>query len=164
MAWVTPSTRATGDLITSAIWNADVVANPQYLKGQAGTVALEATLSTTGRLHALLGHQVGTTATGIYFKTVTALASSGTTTLMDVSLAYGHLFISETAVFGQTGLYAMRSANGFTEVSDPGTLFTATSGTTGMINFYVSGSTMIMQNYTSVAVTVNLMVIRHTGG
>lgn len=28
MAWVTPSTRTTGDLITAAIWNQDVVANP----------------------------------------------------------------------------------------------------------------------------------------
>ena len=28
MAWVTPSSRSTGDLITAAIWNADVVANP----------------------------------------------------------------------------------------------------------------------------------------
>lgn len=31
MAWVTPSTRTTGDLITAAIWNQDVVANPQSL-------------------------------------------------------------------------------------------------------------------------------------
>lgn len=28
MAWSTPSTRSTGDLITAAIWNQDVVANP----------------------------------------------------------------------------------------------------------------------------------------
>ena len=28
MAWVTPSSRSTGDLITAAIWNQDVVANP----------------------------------------------------------------------------------------------------------------------------------------
>lgn len=31
MAWLTPSTRTTGDLITAAIWNQDVVANPQAL-------------------------------------------------------------------------------------------------------------------------------------
>src|SRR3990167_8235197 len=31
MAWVSPSTRTTGDLITAAIWNADVVANPLAL-------------------------------------------------------------------------------------------------------------------------------------
>lgn len=41
MAWVTPSSRSTGDIITAAIWNADVVANPQYLKGQAGAVLIE---------------------------------------------------------------------------------------------------------------------------
>lgn len=38
MAWVTPSTRSTGDLITAAIWNSDVVNNPIALapttKGQ----------------------------------------------------------------------------------------------------------------------------------
>lgn len=28
MAWSTPTSRSTGDLITSAIWNQDVVANP----------------------------------------------------------------------------------------------------------------------------------------
>ena len=28
MAWVTPTTRSTGDLITAAIWNQDVVNNP----------------------------------------------------------------------------------------------------------------------------------------
>lgn len=28
MAWITPSARTTGDLITAAIWNQDVVANP----------------------------------------------------------------------------------------------------------------------------------------
>lgn len=32
MAWSDPTTRNTGDIITSAIWNQDVVDNPQYLK------------------------------------------------------------------------------------------------------------------------------------
>ncbi len=32
MAWTTPTTRATGDLITAAIWNADLVDNLSYLK------------------------------------------------------------------------------------------------------------------------------------
>lgn len=41
MSWVTPSTRATGEMITAAIWNQDVVANPKYLKGQSGPVSLE---------------------------------------------------------------------------------------------------------------------------
>ena len=31
MAWVTPVVRATGDIITAAIWNQDVVGNPNYL-------------------------------------------------------------------------------------------------------------------------------------
>ena len=31
MSWVAPSTRAPGDVITSAIWNQDVVANPTAL-------------------------------------------------------------------------------------------------------------------------------------
>ena len=36
MAWASPSTRSTGDLITAAIWNADAVNNPLYLKGKLG--------------------------------------------------------------------------------------------------------------------------------
>jgi len=32
MAWVAPSTRSTGDLITASIWNADIVANTLSLK------------------------------------------------------------------------------------------------------------------------------------
>ena len=31
MAWVSPTTRATGDMITAAIWNQDVVSNPTAL-------------------------------------------------------------------------------------------------------------------------------------
>lgn len=41
MAWVTPTTRATGYLVTAATWNQDVVNNPAYLKGQAGNIQLE---------------------------------------------------------------------------------------------------------------------------
>ena len=47
MAWLTPSNRATGDLITAAIWNQDVVANPAYLKGQAGVVLFENSIAPT---------------------------------------------------------------------------------------------------------------------
>lgn len=41
MGWSTPVTRTTGELITAAIWNQDVVANAKYLKGQAGLVKNE---------------------------------------------------------------------------------------------------------------------------
>ena len=47
MAWVTPSNRATGDLVTAAIWNQDVVANPAYLKGQAGVIVKENSIAPT---------------------------------------------------------------------------------------------------------------------
>ncbi len=40
-SWVTPSVKPAGTLITEAIWTQDVVYNPQYLKGQLGTVELE---------------------------------------------------------------------------------------------------------------------------
>lgn len=42
MAWVTPSTRTTGTLITAAIWNADVRANPIALYGGAMSVSSQA--------------------------------------------------------------------------------------------------------------------------
>lgn len=37
-SWVTPPTRATGDVITAAIWNQDVRDNPRFLKGLDGAV------------------------------------------------------------------------------------------------------------------------------
>lgn len=36
MAWVNPSTRSQGNLITAAIWNQDVVANPRFLYDNLG--------------------------------------------------------------------------------------------------------------------------------
>lgn len=36
MSWTTPTVRSTGDLITSSIWNTDLVDNLAYLKGEAG--------------------------------------------------------------------------------------------------------------------------------
>ncbi len=36
MAWTFPSTRATGDLITAAIWNTDLVNNLRYLGTDGG--------------------------------------------------------------------------------------------------------------------------------
>lgn len=39
MAWTTPTTRATGDLITAAIWNADLVDNLSYLHARLPTIA-----------------------------------------------------------------------------------------------------------------------------
>lgn len=42
MGWTTPTTRATGYLVTAANWNTDLVDNLAYLKGQAGIVEMEA--------------------------------------------------------------------------------------------------------------------------
>lgn len=41
MAWVTPTTRATGYLVTAATWNQDAVDNPSFLKGLAGAITLQ---------------------------------------------------------------------------------------------------------------------------
>lgn len=38
MAWTTPTTRTTGDLITAAIWNSDLVDNLAYLKTETDKV------------------------------------------------------------------------------------------------------------------------------
>ena len=43
MAYVAPSTRSTGNLITAAIWNSDVVANPIALYAGAMSVTSQAT-------------------------------------------------------------------------------------------------------------------------
>ena len=42
MAWSTPSSRATSDLVTSAIWNQDVVDNPTALRTGAIAVTSQA--------------------------------------------------------------------------------------------------------------------------
>jgi hypothetical protein len=41
MGWTTPTTRATGYLVTAANWNTDIVDNLKYLKGSAGQVDIE---------------------------------------------------------------------------------------------------------------------------
>lgn len=42
MAWVTPSTKILGDLITAAIWNQDIVANTLALHGRSCCVCTDA--------------------------------------------------------------------------------------------------------------------------
>ena len=51
MAWTTPPVRATGDLITAAIWNQDVKDNTRYLKGLDGSITLENNLLFTDALY-----------------------------------------------------------------------------------------------------------------
>lgn len=48
MAWVTPTSRSTGFLVTAAVWNQDIVANTQYLKGQAGRVDTQDSMNVQG--------------------------------------------------------------------------------------------------------------------
>jgi len=40
MAWVAPSSRSLGDLITAAIWNQDVVTNPQALYDRSAPLSM----------------------------------------------------------------------------------------------------------------------------
>lgn len=48
MAWEDPVIRETGDLITAAIWNQDVVDNIQWLKDTANAVAILEELQSSG--------------------------------------------------------------------------------------------------------------------
>lgn len=41
MAWTTPAQRATGFLVTSSVYNTDIIDNIAYLKGQAGAITIE---------------------------------------------------------------------------------------------------------------------------
>jgi hypothetical protein len=41
MGWTTPTQRATGFLVTSSVYNTDLIDNIAYLKGQAGAVTIE---------------------------------------------------------------------------------------------------------------------------
>lgn len=83
MAWSTPAVRATGDLITAAIWNQDVKDNTRYLKGLDGKVTIQnamewqqgANIASTGSMtvgtDGNLFHITGTT-TITAFSTMTA--------------------------------------------------------------------------------------------
>lgn len=48
MAWVTPSTKILGDLITAAIWNQDIVANTLALHSRSCCIATDANNQTVG--------------------------------------------------------------------------------------------------------------------
>lgn len=51
MAWVTPTSRSTGFLVTAAVWNQDVVDNTKYLKGQDTRVVFEEEIEVNGPGH-----------------------------------------------------------------------------------------------------------------
>jgi hypothetical protein len=48
MAWVTPTNRTTGDVISASDWNQAAVANVAYLKGQAGAIVIENNATMSG--------------------------------------------------------------------------------------------------------------------
>ena len=48
MAWTAPFTATVGQIITAANWNQQIRDNELYLKGQAGTVQIEAGLESSG--------------------------------------------------------------------------------------------------------------------
>src|SRR5574341_2291617 len=56
MPWTNPTTRSTGDLITAAIWNTDMVDNLRFVHDRAVTRLFEplGTLSTLGDFGAVL--------------------------------------------------------------------------------------------------------------
>src|SRR5574341_351091 len=54
MAWIDPVNRNTGDLITAAIWNQDVVANGQFLHDRLGVLWVDGAGSNNGDFAAML--------------------------------------------------------------------------------------------------------------
>ena len=48
MTWTTPTTRSTGDLITAAIWNQDMVDNVQHLHDRLGVIWQPPTYRSSG--------------------------------------------------------------------------------------------------------------------
>lgn len=48
MAWTSPSTRATGDLITASIWNTDIVENIKWLGDPSCAIATAAGTTSAG--------------------------------------------------------------------------------------------------------------------
>lgn len=134
MAWVTPSTRSTGTLITAAIWNADVVANPQYLKGQAGAIDFEDGAAFTKS-------QNGET------RVSSINANAGTGTFASVVAGQGTSFQDQMRLicFGT----AFTTAGGYVQdgaLLDAGANLAgglsimARHATTGIIRFYIAGS------------------------
>lgn len=63
MAWSTPSSRTTGTLITAAIWNQDVVANPQAIYNVLDYMRIEALAGDRPTVYATGGENVSNGAT-----------------------------------------------------------------------------------------------------
>ena len=126
MAWVSPSTRVTGTLITAAIWNQDVVANPAFLAafGCAGT-AFSAMTATTKLSRVAVGTYTGDGnddrgITGIGF-TPLAVFVKGDAALRQIVYRWGiagdKSFLVDGASFAN-GIQSL-DADGFTVGSDP---------------------------------------------
>lgn len=112
MAYVAPSTRATGTLITSAIWNQDVVANILHLASMKfGSVALSAlgagSPAMRGGVTSFTGNGSATQAiTGLSFQPdiVILLARTSTATFSSLILKTA---LETTKAFATTGASAV---------------------------------------------------------
>lgn len=120
MAWVTPTSRAVGYVITAANWNQDVVDNAAYLKGQAGTVAIENAITVASGLTVTAGGAT-ITAGGL---TVTA----GTTSLAGPLTASGATTIASYVDLIQAGSATFTATIDNGTAGNSGTTLTVTAG------------------------------------
>lgn len=99
MSWTTPTTRATGDVITAANWNTDLVNNLKYLHGDAGTVTINDSVISEG------GYLVGNPSQASTW----IQAGSGTVSVSDGA---GHFYEDVTfpAAFGNAVLAVAATA------------------------------------------------------
>lgn len=91
MAWTNPTTRATGELITSSIWNTDLVNNLAYLKLSPtfdGDVTVTSLLIVNGQGTAASPHKFTTSTAGRQEVSIIQ-QTSGTTGLASLKLTAG---------------------------------------------------------------------------
>jgi hypothetical protein len=91
VSFVSPTNRDPGTIITSSIWNQDVVANVIYLKGGEGTIAFDAGATFSGVVTATAGVVATTLSTSGLIK-----AGGGIVSETNIS-AFGTLNIAGTA-------------------------------------------------------------------
>lgn len=95
MAWTTPTTRTTGELITASIWNTDLVDDLKYLKGSPtidGTLIVESTATFNNGLAPFqIDASGGATASGMCifpWKPTSGIYSNGDTTPTVSKISY----------------------------------------------------------------------------
>ncbi len=89
------------------------------------------------------------------------IANNGTATPFgNVNNFGGLILVNETQTFGSVGLFITGGA-AIAEIADPGSKYTAVSGSASSINVYLNASVVTIENKTGSTITINVMALRN---